>query len=1071
MDIDRSIWSCDYLQVSANEQFNLDPDEQCASYGQLIGVLMAIQRQTLQLSFDGDLDTKSDAFQVAPNNFLSFNNAVRTTGKLFKKRNAFQTLATFNTPYATSLATFGGGLVGIGSSVQVYSPDTSQIIKRGTFQPVDLSVIPAIRNSYSQTTADVAIAPNGLACVVASQSQTSGNNCIYQIIDSVTGNIITPITVLTSSNYISSPRVFILGTYFIITFVNSSTNQLQYLPIPYASPNSPGSYTNIILTAGPSSSYECLSANGVLYIAAVTNALTHIGILILGPTLILGGVTTIVTINTAQGISVAVDNITANVWVTWFEYNFGLNNAIVNTTAFSPVLVAILTTTTLYNQTITNLSTEYITSVANNSTLTAFFSVEYPYTYTGATAVSDKILIAKCTQGGSVTPGSTLINSVGLASKAFFNVATGVTYMLVIYNGVYQPTYFLIDDSANILGKLAYSNATSPDNTARVLSSVNLSGSTVHIAYLFKDTLEAVNKSTLSAGNANTIGGLFAQSGVNIATFTLGASDTVSTEIGGSLQMSGGYLWMFDGQKPVEQNFHLWPELLPASGSSTGPQAVWNSSGGSMGPQPDGSTNTLAYAYQATYEWTDAAGNIHRSAPSVPIFVTTTGTGTTGSGSVTLYVPTLRLTQKISPNPVRIVIYRWSVKNQVYFQITNLTSVTSASNPLIINDTTIDYITYTDKLNDSSVIGGNILYTNGGLAENIGPPATNVLSLFDSRLWLVKAEDPNLLLFSKQVIENTPVEMSDLFTLYIGPSTSSQVSTGPTSALAPMDDKLIIFKANAAYYINGTGPDNTGNSNQYSQPIFITGTVGCSNPKSIVLMPEGLIFQSSQGMYLLGRDLSARYIGAPVEAYNQYTVTSAVNVPNTTQVRFTLSNGVELVYDYFYQKWDTCTPPSAISSVIYQGLHTFLDASGNIWQENVGSYVDGANPVNLSFTSPWFNLTGLQGYERAYCFYLLGTYVSPHTLLVQISYDYETSPSETLTIYPSNYGTSSTLEQWRIFFKKQRCQAFKITVTEAYDSTKGPSAGAGLTISGLNLVYGVRKAYRPMPASQSTGAT
>jgi len=64
-----------------------------------------------------------------------------------------------------------------------------------------------------------------------------------------------------------------------------------------------------------------------------------------------------------------------------------------------------------------------------------------------------------------------------------------------------------------------------------------------------------------------------------------------------------------------------------------------------MNAQPDGSTNKNAYAYQATYEWTDASGNIHRSAPSVPIFVTTTSNG--NAGSVTLYIPTLRLTAKL----------------------------------------------------------------------------------------------------------------------------------------------------------------------------------------------------------------------------------------------------------------------------------------------------------------------------------------------------------------------------------------------------------------------------------------
>ena len=42
-------------------------------------------------------------------------------------------------------------------------------------------------------------------------------------------------------------------------------------------------------------------------------------------------------------------------------------------------------------------------------------------------------------------------------------------------------------------------------------------------------------------------------------------------------------------------------------------------------------------------------------------------------------------------------------------------------------------------------------------------------------------------------------------------------------------------------------------------------------------------------------------LGAPVEAYNQQTITSATLAPNVNQVRFTLGNGLALVYDYFMQ--------------------------------------------------------------------------------------------------------------------------------------------------------------------------
>ena len=524
---------------------------------------------------------------------------------------------------------------------------------------------------------------------------------------------------------------------------------------------------------------------------------------------------------------------------------------------------------------------------------------------------------------------------------------------------------------------------------------------------------------------------------------------------------------MYDGYLPVEHNFFLWPDSVEGTVGT----------GGFMTAQQ--------YFYQVTYEWTDNQGNAYRSAPSIPITKTTGG-----SGSVTLDIPTLRLTYKTA-NPVKIVIYRWSTMQPIYYQVTSIASP-------ILNDTTVDSIVYVDTLADSTILGNNIIYTNGGVVEDVNAPATNILSLFDTRLWLVDAEDRNLLWFSKQVIENTPVEMSDLFTFYVAPTTGAQGSTGPITALCPMDDKLIIFKSNAIYYINGTGPDNTGTNNQYSQPIFVTSTVGCANQQSIVFMPNGLMFQSDKGIWLLGRDMSTTYIGAEVENYTQFNVqfdlqplvTSAVNVPDTNQVRFTMSTGQTLMYDYFFNQWGTFAGVPAVSSCIYHALHTFLNSYGATRQETQGLYLDGTSPVLISFTTSWLNLAGLQGYQRAFEFFLLGQYLTPHKLQVGIAYDYDPSFLQYNLIQPDNfspvfgglgddsedpfgqqtpYGGPGNLESWRIFLKKQRCQAFQLTIQEVYDPSFGIPAGQGLTLSGINLVVAVKRGWRSQSAAHSVG--
>jgi hypothetical protein len=577
------------------------------------------------------------------------------------------------------------------------------------------------------------------------------------------------------------------------------------------------------------------------------------------------------------------------------------------------------------------------------------------------------------------------------------------------------------------------------------------------VPYLANDFLATVNKGTnLPAGTPSNA--IYTQTGVNLATFSINTIGQYSSEIASALHLTGGQLWEYDGVRPVEHGFQVWPENTAVTTSPTG-----------------GMIGAGTYYYQFTYEWTDNAGNLHRSAPSIPIVITTTGS----TSSNTLYVPTLRLTYKVAPNPVRIVGYRWSVAQQVYYQFTSLTSPT-------INNPAVDLVTIVDTLSDAEILGNVILYTTGGVIEDIAAPASVASALFNNRLFLIDAEDRNLLWFSKQVIEAVPVEMSDLLTLYVAPTTGAQGSTGPMTALAAMDDKLIVFKANAIYYINGTGPDNTGANSTFSDAIFITSAVGCPNPSSIVLMPNGLMFQSDKGIWLLGRDLSTTYIGAPVETYNSETVMSAQAIPATNQVRFVLSSNLTLMYDYFFNQWGTFTNKFAISSTLYNSTDTYLNSFGNVYQEKANTYLDGSDPVLMSVTTGWINAAGLQGYERFYFANLLGTYFTPFKLNVLLAYDYNIgAPEQQIVVAPDNYvanwggealwgsgpawGGEGQVFSARLFPQKQKCQSFQVTINEQYDNSFGTSPGAGLSLSGLALIIGVKRGYRTQSAAKSFG--
>lgn len=1019
---------------------------------------MALTKQALNLAFMG-LDQKSDPFKISPGKFLSLVNTIPIkggpTGILLQKRNGFSALPSLPNTANNFLTTFNGNLTALGTDILALNETSNNWVNKGDLQTIQLNTLPLVRSSTNQTQSDSAISGNLICTVYTDSVPVSGtptNFFKYVIADSVTGqNIIAPVTI---SNATAHARVFVLGSYFVIMYPTNSSTHLSYIAVSILNPSLVTTQVDIT-TQYSAGDWDGVVANQNLYVAwNASDGGGAVRVTFIDQTLAQHG-TVVFAGQVANLMSICADKTQAPavIWIYYFTSS--------GSTSF--VIAVSSALTTIVAPTSVPISGTYrnVTCSAQNNLASLFAEIENSYAF-DASIPTDFIFSATADILGVVGALGTVALSVGLGSKAF--IYNGDSYLTAIYQSDFQSTYFLLNVDAHtntytVVSKFAYTNS---GGYATALPSVSISGTIASVSYILKDSIQAVNKSN---SGVNIEAGIYAQTGVNLINFNF-TSNNITSEIGNNLNLSGGFLWSYDGFQATENNFFLYPDLdLNADGTYHG--LTTSTSGGFITAQQ--------YFYVALYEWSDNQGNLFRSAPSIPVTITTTGTTSTN----TIKVPTLRLTYKTD---VKITLYRWSTAQQTYYE------VTSISNP-ILNNKLVDFVTIVDTLADSSILGNAILYTTGSVIENVGPPATLSITLYKSRLFFVDAEDQNLLWFSKQVIESTPVEMSDLFTIYVAPTIGAQGNTGTITALSAMDDKLIIFKKDAIYYITGNGPDNTGANNDFSDPVFITSTVGCSNQNSIVFMPQGLMFQSDKGIWLLGRDLSTQYIGAPVENFNSTTVLSALTIPGTNQVRFTLNNNVILMYDYYFGVWGSFQGNFAISSTLYQSLHTFIDSFGRAFQESEGIYLDGTNPVLMNFTTGWINVAGLQGYERLYDVYILGTYFSPHKLIVSVAYDYASAPSQQSIISPNNFnanwggsevwgnplgvpypwGGTRQLEQWRIHTQRQTCQAFQVSIQEIYDPSYGVAAGAGLTLSNMNLRLGIKKSVRPIRAANSVG--
>ena len=429
----------------------------------------------------------------------------------------------------------------------------------------------------------------------------------------------------------------------------------------------------------------------------------------------------------------------------------------------------------------------------------------------------------------------------------------------------------------------------------------------------------------------------------------------------------------------------------------------------------------------------------------------------TGSGDLSsnqtnqaaIQIPTLRVTNKPVETPVSIAVYRTLVNETLFYR------VSSFSTPLL-NDKTVDFLTFGDTTPDSELIGNEQLYTTGGVLANGQAPASSLVAQYKNRLISVSSEDPFTWYFSKPVGTNTPVQFSPFFYKKI-PELG-----GPITALGVMDDKLIFFKRSSIFIVVGTGPNNLGLQDDFNDAELVTTDTGCLEPKSVVRMPLGLMYKSAKGIYLLDRGLNVKYIGDEVESYNADIVTSSELIEQSNQVRFTLASGKALVYDYYFDQWSVFTNQNAADSTIFEGKFTYLRPDGKIYKETPGVWTDGGQPIYLKLKTAWLSFNGLQGLERLYNTMVLGEYKSPHTLTVKVAHDFEADSQTTAIPVATNPG----LYQYKVYLTRQKSQSVQFTVQE---TQAGPTYGEGFNISALGLEVGVKKGLNTLPAGKLYG--
>jgi hypothetical protein len=493
--------------------------------------------------------------------------------------------------------------------------------------------------------------------------------------------------------------------------------------------------------------------------------------------------------------------------------------------------------------------------------------------------------------------------------------------------------------------------------------------------------------------------------------------------IGNNAHIQGGFLSEFDGKKLFENGFHLKcpPPWLAQSGT--------------------GLTGT--YNYCCVLRYVDKSGQITRSAPSVAI-----STGAITNKGIQIAVRAMPFGVKATDCTVEI--YRTTNGGATFYFLREVPADTMTSSADSWSASVID------TSSDSTIQANAILYTDGDVLQNDPAPACKHVSQWGNRIFCVGLEDDNEIAYSKSKLYGECVNFSDFFRVRV--DTSQYNIAGGCVAGQGMDDKFIIFKRNSIFFISGSGPNETG-VGEFSEPTLITSETGCTEPRSVVLTPKGIMFKGDKGIYLLSRGLETVYIGAAVEQYNSLNCVSSVHVDKKNLVNFVLkSGGVGVIasYDYYTEQWAVIPDRSAVDGDLVDGNMMILESSIPAVQ-NGTDFTDNSGVYSAKIKTPWIKVSGLQDFARIWSCTILGKYKSAHTLTVNVKYDYDEAYTETYSVVPS---VSDAQYEYRIHLKKQKCVAVQF---EIYDSSQ---VGESMELTALTLECGLKKGSAKLPAAR-----
>ncbi len=584
---------------------------------------------------------------------------------------------------------------------------------------------------------------------------------------------------------------------------------------------------------------------------------------------------------------------------------------------------------------------------------------------------------------------------IGLAGKAF--TYRDRAYVLTCTQFRTQSTFFLANvynlSNWQFPAKVFYRDAVGMNDSIH-LSEISQTGT---------DTFTlAVNKveRLLSPIEHPTQGTNKKEFRINLITFNMNPDPLPSVILGEATLLGGGIITEIDG-RAQPANYLIYPESITLAAPS------------GTGPILDG-----YHSYQAIYKRVNRRGELVLSGTSEIIGQNYSDSGF-GSGNIGVPANAITTGGVHKPNTDWLELYK-TIKNDdlMFFGKSTQTGAT----------TNFHTLSFTDGDETELAIQDNIqLYTNDNSFPNVAPPGSKIMAVSPERAFLVPMDDPYKVWFSKRKISRIAVEWAE-------PLQITLESDGPNTGLGVLSDKLIIFKRDKIYYAALEGLTDQGQS----QAIPIQTDDGCVDPKSVVSFGDGVIFKSGRGFCLLTTGAQIVYIGTAVFKYNSFSIQSADLLGDRSEIRFLLAQGQGvLCYNYYTQAWTHFTNHSYKAALALNNQYICMKSNGVVRVETPNAYSEIGSNIPMRIRTAWFDLAGLQGYQRVKTATIIGTYRSQHTLNVNVYTNYDdTTIKQTISFTSTTSQVGDETLQYVMHLNNmiQKCESIQF---EIWDSGQG----------------------------------